>query len=118
MIPQRGEIWVINLDPTMGSELKKTRPCIVISTSKHNEYAGTITIIPITSGEVKYPSFQIALDQNAGLDHSSHLELPQIRVADKQRLVKKLGDLPPAIFKEIFLKLNCYLGFLPMLEQR
>lgn len=78
----------------------------------------TITIVPIKSGEIRFPSFQVSVDEQAGLDHLSYLDLPQIRVADKQRLVKKLGTIPSASFQEIFLKLNCYLGFLPMLETR
>lgn len=109
--PLRGEIWLIRLDPVKGSEIKKTRPCLVLSNDVHNRVSQVVTVIPLTSHPIRYPSVQVAVGHESGLIKASCLELPQIRVADKTRLVRKLGLLASAKLREIFLKLNMYLGF-------
>lgn len=110
-IPQRGEIWVIDLDPTKGSEIKKTRPCLVVSRSDYNRKASTVTIIPCSSGEVRYPSWEVELGKDSGLTEVSRLLLPQMRVAAKERLKAKIGQLPSGKWLEIEEKLMFYLGF-------
>lgn len=90
--PQRFEVWLVNLDPTQGSEINKTRPCVVISPDELNRYLRTVTIAALTSSARSYPSrvdcqFQGKAGQVA-LDH--------IRSVDKSRLVKKLGSLDAA----------------------
>lgn len=109
--PQRGEVWIISLDPTKGSEIKKTRPCLIISRTDYNQKANTITIIPCSSGPVRYSAWEIELDKNSGLDDTSHLLLPQMRVAAKERLKKKVGQIPHAKWREIEEKIMFYLGF-------
>lgn len=110
-IPQRGEIWIVALDPTKGSEIKKTRPCLVISRNEHNQKANTITIIPCSSGPVKYRAWEVELDKNSGLEDVSHLLIPQIRIAAKERLKRKIGYIPFSKWAEIEEKLMFYLGF-------
>lgn len=109
--PQRGEIWIIALDPTKGSEIKKTRPCLVVSRTDYNQKANTITIIPCSSGPVKYPAWEVELDETSGLDNVSRLLLNQVCVAAKERLKKKMGKIPPAKWHELQEKLMFYLGF-------
>lgn len=109
--PRRGEIWWISLDPTKGSEIKKTRPCVILSRDEYNRAASTVTIIPITSGRAKYPAWEVELGLSFGLNVLSHLVLPQIRIASKERLKKKIGKITGAHFGEIQEKLLFYLGF-------
>ena len=109
--PRRGEIWIIALDPTKGSEIKKTRPCLIVSRTDYNQKANTITIVPCSSGSVRYPAWEVELDKNSGLDDVSHLLLPQMRVAAKERLKKKIGQIPSAKWHELEEKIMFYLGF-------
>lgn len=110
-IPQRGEIWIVALDSTKGSEIKKTRPCLVISRNEHNQKANTITVIPCSSGPAKYRAWEVELDKKSGLEDISHLLIPQIRIAAKERLKRKIGYMPFSKWVEIEEKLMFYLGF-------
>ena len=84
---KRGEIWLVNLDPTVGSEIKKSRPCVVVSPAELNEHLRTVIVAPMTSKGFAAP-FRIALTHGGtkGL-----ILLDQVRTVDKARLVKKLG---------------------------
>lgn len=108
---QRGEIWIVALDPTKGSEIKKTRPCLIVSRTGYNQKANTVTIIPCSSGPVKYSAWEVELDKTSGLDDVSRLLLPQMRVVAKERLRKKKGQIPSAKWHEVQEKLMFYLGF-------
>ncbi len=83
------EIVLVNLDPTIGNEMKKTRPCAVISPNEMNKYLQTIVIAPITSSSKPYPT-RIEIMQTK---ISGWLVLDQIRTVDKIRIVKKIGNL-------------------------
>ncbi|MCD4833101.1 MAG: type II toxin-antitoxin system PemK/MazF family toxin [Bacteroidales bacterium] len=83
------EIVLVNLDPTIGSEIKKTRPCVVISPNEMNKYLNTIVIAPMTSQSKKYPTrVPVKHDSKKGW-----VVLDQIRTIDKQRIVKTLDNL-------------------------
>lgn len=85
----RGDIYLINLDPTIGSEIQKTRPCVIVSPPEIHNHLRTALIAPMTTGSRPAP-FRIPVD----FQGKSGLILPeQIRVVDKARLVKKLGSL-------------------------
>lgn len=86
---QRGEVWLVNLDPTLGAEIKKTRPCLVVSPPELHDALRTALIVPLTSKGFPAP-FRIAVefDGVAGL-----ALLDQIRTVDKVRLVKRLGAI-------------------------
>jgi len=86
-IVSRGDIWLINLDPTMGSEIKKTRPCLVVSPQEMHDYLRTVIIAPMTT-KGKSASFRVPIthDGKKGL-----ILLDQVRTIDKARLVKPLG---------------------------
>lgn len=103
----RFEVWLVNLDPTQGSEINKTRPCVVISPDEMNRYLRTVTVAALTSTRRDYPSrvdcrFQSKEGQIA-LDH--------IRSVDKARLVRKLGALPAATAQEMCARLQEMFGF-------
>jgi mRNA interferase MazF len=81
------QIVLINLDPTSGSEMKKTRSCVVISPNEMNKYLQTIVIAPMTSSSKTYPTrVEINHDKK-----KSWIVLDQIRTVDKQRIIKILG---------------------------
>jgi mRNA interferase MazF len=89
MIVQQYEIFIVNLDPTIGSEIKKTRPCAIISPDEMNKYLDTVVIAPITSQSRNYPTrVMINLEGN-----ENWVVIDQIRTIDKARLTKKVGKL-------------------------
>jgi len=91
----RGDIYLAALDPVVGSEISKTRPVIVVSNNINNKYAGTVTVLPITSKKLKktYP-FELLLSKGTGnLPKDSKVKADQIRTLDKTRLVKQIGTL-------------------------
>lgn len=88
---QAGEIWLAQFDPTVGSEIRKTRPCVVISPSEMNEHLRTVIVAPMATGS-RPARFRIpiAFQGKQGL-----IVLDQIRTLDRARLVKRLGALRP-----------------------
>ncbi len=83
------QIVLVNLDPTIGSEMKKTRPSVIISPNEMNKYLQTIVIAPMTSSSKAYPTrVEINHDKKKGW-----IVLDQIRTVDRQRIVKVLGNL-------------------------
>lgn len=83
------QIVLVNLDPTVGSEMKKTRPCVVISPNEMNKYLQTIVVAPMTSSSKTYPTrVEINHDSKKGW-----ILLDQIRTIDRQRIIKVLGNL-------------------------
>ena len=87
-----GEIWLAQLDPTLGSEIKKTRPCVVISPDDMNAHLRTVIVAPMTTGS-RSARFRIALSLQG---KQGLIVLDQIRTLDRARLVKRLGALRPA----------------------
>ena len=82
-------IVLVNLDPTVGSEMKKTRPCVVISPNEMNKYLQTIVVAPMTSSSKTYPTrVEINHDSKKGW-----IVLDQIRTIDRQRIIKVVGNL-------------------------
>jgi mRNA interferase MazF len=89
MIVQQYEVFIVNLDPTVGSEIRKTRPCAVISPDEMNKHLDTVIIAPITSQSKTYPTrVFVNLEGN-----ENWVVLDQIRTIDKIRLTKKIGKL-------------------------
>ena len=97
VMPVRFDIYLVNLDPTVGSEIKKTRPAVIVSPDEMNRHLSTIIIAPMTSQKRHYPT-RINLTFQA---KSGQIVLDQIRTIDKFRLVKKLGHLKPATAQSI-----------------
>jgi len=95
MVVKRFDIYLINLDPTIGREIKKTRPCLVISPDEMNEHIGTVIVAPMTTQGRSYPTRVPCRFQ--GKD--GQIVLDQIRTVDKARLVKRLGQINTATQK-------------------
>ena len=95
MTIKRGFIYLAALDPVVGKEIAKTRPVVVISNDKNNEFSGTVTVLPLTSKNLRkiYP-FEVYLRKGTGnLPKNSKVKADQIRTLDKSRLVKLIGGL-------------------------
>ncbi|MGC1460609.1 MAG: type II toxin-antitoxin system PemK/MazF family toxin [Terracidiphilus sp.] len=90
---KRGEIWLVNLDPSVGSEIRKTRPCVVISPPEMHDYLRTAMVAPMTAGSHPAP-FRIAVRHGG---KSGLILLDQIRTIDKSRMVKRSGTLSAAV---------------------
>ncbi len=87
---RRGDIWLAALDPTVGHEIQKTRPCIVISPAEMHDYLQTVTVAPMTSGSRAAP-FRISITFQG---KKGYILLDQLRSIDKTRLIKKMGIAP------------------------
>jgi mRNA interferase MazF len=85
----RFEVYLINLDPTTGSEIKKTRPCLIISPDEMNRHISTVIVAPMTTKGRNYPTRVSCSFQGK----QGQIVLDQIRTVDKQRLVKQLGTI-------------------------
>jgi mRNA interferase MazF len=91
------QIILVNLDPTIGSEIKKTRPCVVISPNEMNKYLRTIVIAPMTTSSKKYPTrVKVKHDNKIGW-----IVLDQIRTIDRQRIIKVFGELQDSDIYEL-----------------
>jgi len=91
------QIILVNLDPTFGSEIKKTRPCVVISPNEMNKFLHTVVIAPMTTSSKNYPTrIEVNHDNKTGW-----IVLDQIRTIDKQRIIKDLGKLTKEEIKEV-----------------
>lgn len=84
----RGDIWLVSLDPTVGSEIKKARPCLVVSPPELHDYLRTVIVAPMTTGSHPAPyRVPVAFESKHGL-----VLLDQVRTLDKSRLIKRLGS--------------------------
>ena len=91
------QIVLVNLDPTIGSEIKKTRPCVIITPDEMNKYLRTIIVAPMTTNSRKYPTrIEVKHDRKIGW-----IVIDQIRTIDKQRIIKILGSLSKPEIKEL-----------------
>jgi mRNA interferase MazF len=99
---ERSDVFLVNLDPTIGSEIKKTRPCVVISPDEMNRHLRTVIVAPLTSQGRLYPTrVRCLFDGKEGL-----IVLDQIRTVDVTRLVKKVGRLESATMTSILAALG------------
>ncbi|MBW2963044.1 MULTISPECIES: type II toxin-antitoxin system PemK/MazF family toxin [Flavobacteriaceae] len=90
------DIVLINLNPTVGSEINKTRPCVIISPNEMNKYLRTIIVAPMTTSSRNYPT-RIEIKHN---DKIGWIVVDQIRTVDKTRIVKRLGKMSKPEIKE------------------
>jgi mRNA interferase MazF len=93
---KRGDIVLVSLDPTQGQEIRKTRPCVVVSPNELNQHLRTYIVAPMTTGSYSYP-FRVACRFKG---KSGHIVLDQIRTVDRNRLVRPLGWLPSAVIEK------------------
>ena len=102
MVVKRFDVFLVNLDPTVGSEIQKTRPCVVISPDEMNRHIATAIIAPMTTKGRAYPTRVICQFQGK----EGQIVLDQIRTVDKTRLLKKLGQISKNEQKSVLETLN------------
>ncbi|MGQ0733663.1 MAG: type II toxin-antitoxin system PemK/MazF family toxin [Acidobacteriota bacterium] len=99
---ERGEVHLVRLDPTIGSEVRKTRPCLVVSPDELNAYLRTVMVAPMTTGGHAYPwRIPCRFQSRAGF-----VALDQLRTVDGERLVKRLGRLSSATTTDVLATLQ------------
>ncbi|TSC55794.1 MAG: growth inhibitor protein [Parcubacteria group bacterium Gr01-1014_18] len=114
LFPKRGEIYLVNFDPTVGAEMKKTRPALILQNDIANKYSA-ITIIAAITSQFELPLYptEVLLDSSAcRLDKESVIVLNQIRSIDKTRLIKKIGEIPAKSLQQIEIALKISLGLI------
>jgi mRNA interferase MazF len=89
MVVNRFDVFLVNLDPTIGSEIQKTRPCLIISPNEINHHIATVIVAPMTTKGQPYPTRVTCQFQG----QNGQIVLDQIRTVDKTRLVKLLGQI-------------------------
>jgi len=99
---KRGEIWLVNLDPTVGSEIRKSRPCVIVSPPELNRYLRTVIVAPMTSKGFAAP-FRVPVT-HAGT--KGLIVLDQLRAVDKMRLAKRLGTVSGRTLGTVLTKLQ------------
>ena len=108
---KRGDVFLVNFDPTIGSETRKTRPAVVVSNNINNAHSPAISISPISSKINRVYSFEVEIPAGTGgLTTRSKIMVNQTRAVDKLRLVKNLGTLPPEIMRSIDRALKLHFG--------
>lgn len=94
-VVKTGDVWLTNLDPTVGSEIQKTRPCVVVSPPELHNYLRTVIVAPLTTGAQPAAfRLEVSFQGKLGL-----ILLDQVRMLDKVRLVKRLGAIAPLTLK-------------------
>ena len=91
------QIILVNLDPTIGSEIQKTRPCVVISPDEMNKYLRTVVIAPMTTSSKQYPTRVKIKHENK----TGWIVLDQIRTIDRQRVIRSFGEIQDSEIKEL-----------------
>jgi mRNA interferase MazF len=110
--PQRGEIYLVNFDPTIGSEIKKTRPALILQNDVSNQYSPITIVAALTSQftEPLYPTEVLIKVPEGGLQVDSVALLNQIRSIDKQRLIKRSGVLESVTMEQVDKAIQISLG--------
>ena len=95
--PRQDEVWLVTLDPTHGVEIRKTRPCLVISPDEMNQFLQTVIIAPMTSVARRYPTRIATRFQGT----TGQVALDQLRAVDRYRLIRKLGTIPESTAEQV-----------------
>lgn len=113
LVPKRGEVYMVNLDPAIGSEIRKMRPALILQNDIANRYSPITIVAAITSQfrEPLYPTDVFVASSEGRLEHDSVILLNQVRSIDKQRLVRKLGHVEQKTMMECTRALRISLGF-------
>ena len=102
MAVARGDVYLVRLDPTLGTEIKKTRPCMVVSPDELNDHLRTVIVAPMTTGGRAYPWRPRCRFQN----RAGFVALDQLRTVDTERLLKPLGRLSSATVDAVLERLQ------------
>ena len=116
IVPKRGEVYVVNFDPTIGAEIKKTRPALIVQNNISNKHSPITIVAAITSkfDAELYPTEVLVTGHEGGLTSDSVVLLNQIRSIDRQRLVKRLGMLRPETLSKVDDALKISLGLVEL----
>lgn len=110
-LPRRGDVWTARLDPTVGSEIKKTRPVVIISNDINNQFSPLVSVLPVSDKGTKTYPFEVPVSEGgSGVSKPSKIRCQQIRTIDKERLVKKLGMVDKSLVPKIKEALKLHLG--------
>lgn len=101
-VVSRGEVHLIELDPTRGSEIRKTRPCLIVSPDELNHHLRTVIVAPMTTGAHAYPWRIPCRFQN----RAGFVAIDQVRTVDRERLVRRLGRLAPGTLTSVLATLQ------------
>ena len=96
-VPKRGEVYLVSLDPTQGREIKKTRPCVIVSPDELNDHLATCIVAPMTTGGHPYP-FRIPCRFQR---KDGYIVIDQLRTVDARRLVRRLGRVHPTTLQKV-----------------
>jgi mRNA interferase MazF len=115
---RRGEIWWVNLDPTVGNETAKKRPCIILQNDVGNARSNTTMVAPLLKGLKNYP-FVVNIETTAEnrLDENRGIHLEQMRVVDNRRIDFKLGTIDDKYWSQIERAVCIVLGFNPVFDK-
>ena len=109
--PRRGEVWLVNFDPTVGSEIQKTRPALIIQNDVGNRASSITIVAAITSIQKRPYPFQVFLPTGeGGVDHYSMVTLNHLRSIDRQLLVQRFGTVSQGVMKQVDQALLVSLG--------
>ena len=107
VVVKRFDVFLINLDPTVGSEIQKTRPCLIISPDEMNRHIRTVIVAPMTSAGKEYPTRVPCEFQRK----KRQIVLDQIRTIDKSRLIKKVGAVDSQVQAEVISTLQSMFAY-------
>ena len=104
MVVFKNEIWLTSLDPTIGREINKARPCLILSPDVINKYSATVTVAPLTSTLKKYPT---RIDCNVN-GKKGQIVIDQMRSIDKSRLIKKISTIDVVTADKVYKTIIVY----------
>jgi mRNA interferase MazF len=104
MVVLKNEVWLTSLDPTIGREINKARPCVILSPDVLNKYSATVTVAPLTSTLKKYPT---RIDCNVN-GKKGQIVIDQIRCIDKSRLIKKISSINEVTSEKVYKTIVAY----------
>lgn len=115
-IPRRGEVYLVRFDPAEGSEIKKTRPALILQNDIGNRHSSTTIVAAVTSktDDRRYPTEVVISAPEGGLDQDSIVRLDQVRSIDKKRLLTRLGKLRPKSMEAVDRAVRISLGLVEL----
>ncbi len=115
-IPRRGDIYLVSFDPTVGAEIQKTRPALVIQNDIGNQYSPITIVAALTSkfDVPPYPTEVVMETKDSGLAQSSAVLLNQIRSVDRQRLTRRIGKASPEVMRRVNRAIQISLGLIEL----
>ena len=116
LTPKRGELYLVNFDPTVGSEIKKTRPALILQNDVANRHSSVTIVAAVSSQftEPLYPTEVLIEPADGVLERTSVVLLNQVRTIDKTRLIKKIGVIPMETMEQVNRALEISLGLLEL----